>query len=325
MYSFDDVIGNRQIVKNLSLAVRNKRVSHAYIFDAPKGMGKHLLARCFAKALLCSKKTGCGSCKSCISFDTDNNPDVIYVKSKKKSIGVDDVREIVKSIELRPYLYEYKIFIIEDADTMTAAAQNAVLKTLEEPPSYGVFILLSNNISSFLTTVLSRSVIFKLKPVGTQEIKKFLTQKKGVLPSQAEIFSQLCQGSPGKAVTMAEDKEFCRMRDAATDLLSSLNKKNLVEMFKAVSVCEEFKENIQDFLDVFIITYRDCIFYRCFNSDNFVIQKDKLPVIKGICAEDDIDRLTRRYDAVFEAKKQIKANGNFQLTMEVLFLKLKEK
>lgn len=326
MYSFNDILGNEQIIKNLKSAVHNKRISHAYIFDAPEGMGKMLLARVFAKAVLCREGTGCGNCKSCISFDTDNNPDVIYVKSKKKSLGVDEIREqIGKNIELKPYLYEYKIFIVDDADTMTVAAQNAILKTLEEPPHYGVFILLSNNISSFLTTILSRCVIFKLKPLNFNQIKNYLIQNENINAHQAEVLAQYCQGSLGKAIEMGNSEEFNQIRTSAVSILSQFRQRDLIGMFKAVSEADKFKENIQTFLDVFIMIYRDSIVYKCFNDEKYIIQKDKLEEIKKIASEDDLDRLIDRYEAVFNAKKQLKANGNFQMTMEVLFLNLKEK
>lgn len=325
MYYFDEILGNEQIIKNLKSAVNNNRLSHAYIFDAPEGMGKMLLAKTFAKAVLCENKTGCGHCRSCISFDMNNNPDVIYVKSKKKSLGVDDIREqIGKNIELRPYLYDYKIFIVENADTMTAAAQNAILKTLEEPPHYGVFILISNNISRFLTTVLSRCVVFKLKPLSINQIKKYLVEN-NVNSYNAEVFAQYSQGSLGKAVEMSKSEEFNEIRTAAVTMLSKLKDKDLIGMFKAVSEADKFRENIQTFLDVFIMLYRDSIIYKCFDNDKYVIQKDKLEEIKKIASQDSLDRLTERYEAVFDAKKQLYLNGNFQMTMEVLFLNLKEK
>lgn len=325
MNSFEDILENGQIIKNLKAAVENERISHSYIFDAPEGMGKMTIARAFAKAALCSEKNGCGKCRSCIAFDSDNNPDVIYVKSKKKSIGVDEIREILKNTEIKPYLYKYKIFIVENADTMTAAAQNAFLKTLEEPPAYAVFILLSNNISGFLTTILSRCVVFRLKALSSDIIRKYLVGREAVAEDKAEVYAEYCQGSLGRAVEMSKSEAFGEMRETAVSLAAGLRQKDLIGMFKAVAETDKFKENIQAFLDIFIMLYRDSIVFKCFNNDKYVIQKDKLEEIKMIASQDSIDRLAERYEAVFNAKRQLKANGNFQMTMEVLFLNLKEK
>lgn len=326
MYSYSDVLGNTQIIKNLKAAVKNNRISHAYIFDAPEGMGKMLLARTFAKSILCESKNGCGHCKSCLSFDSDNNPDVIYVNSKKKTIGVDEIREQVnKNVELKPYLYDYKIFIIDNADTMTVQAQNAILKTLEEPPAYAVFILISNNISSFLTTILSRCVVFKLKPLNLAQIKSYLVEKEMVAPLEAEVFAEYSSGSLGSALKMSKSEEFKEIREKATAMLTSLRQRDLIGMFKAVGEIDKFKENAQLFLDIFSMLYRDAIALKCFNNNKYIIEKDKINEIRKIASEDDLDKLIKRYEAVFDAKKQLKANSNFQMTMEVLFFNLKEK
>ncbi len=326
MYCFDDILGNEKIIFNLKSAAFSRRIPHAYIFDAPEGMGKMLLAKTFAKAILCSEKNGCGHCGSCLSFDNGNNPDVIYVKSAKKSLGIDEIREqIGKNIDLKPYLYEYKIFIVENAELMTVPAQNALLKTLEEPPHYAVFILLSNNSSALLTTVLSRCVIYKLKPLKFNQIKNYLIENENISPDEAEAFSGCSQGSLGKAVEMSKSEDFKELRDTAASILCSLKERDLVGMFNAVGEADKFKENIQSFLDIFVMLYRDSVIYKCFNNDKYIIQKDKLEQIKKIASNDDLDRLVKRYEAVLDAKRQFKSNSNFQMTMEVLFLKLKEK
>ena len=179
MADFKDITGHEQIVKSLKESIKNNMVSHAYIFCGLKGSGKKLVADAFAKVLNCrnmQNEEGCGKCHSCIQFESRNNPDVFYVKATKtKSISVDDIREqVIEKVKTKPYSYNYKIFIIDKADTLTVQAQNALLKTLEEPPKYVVIMLLSQSMESFLPTVLSRCVVMKLRPISAHKIKEYM-------------------------------------------------------------------------------------------------------------------------------------------------------
>ena len=144
MYSFEEIVGHKEIIEGLQQGIKSKKVSHSYIFDGIEGIGKKTLAYAYAKTLQCLKEgiSPCNECISCRSFDSGNHPDVFFIKSEKKNLGVDEIREgILKEMEIKPYKYKYKIFIVENADNMTVQAQNALLKTIEEPPAYGIIIL----------------------------------------------------------------------------------------------------------------------------------------------------------------------------------------
>ena len=147
MSGYETVIGHNRIKDHLINAVKTNTVSHAYIFNGADGIGKKTLAKTFAKAIQCEENTGepCGKCRSCLQVDGDNQPDIIWVKhDKPASISVDDVRlQINSDILIRPYSSKYKIYIVDEAEKMTVQAQNALLKTIEEPPSYGIIILLT--------------------------------------------------------------------------------------------------------------------------------------------------------------------------------------
>src|SRR5699024_725727 len=117
----------------------------------------------------------CGHCRSCSAFDSGNHPDIVYVRPTKKTLGVDDVREqILENVSLKQYRYRYKIYIVEQADTMTVQAQNALLKTLEEPPAYAVFLLLAENQTAFLPTILSRTVTLHIRPLPDTMVADYL-------------------------------------------------------------------------------------------------------------------------------------------------------
>ena len=176
MGSFKDVVGHKDIVKYISSAVENNRVSHAYILNGERGSGKKMLANLFAMTLLC--ETGdnepCGKCHSCKQAESGNHPDIIRVTHEKpNSISVDDIRtQVNNTVDIKPYQGPYKVYIIPQADMMTPQAQNALLKTIEEPPKYAVIILLTSNIGGLLPTIQSRCVRLDLKVVDDGLVKK---------------------------------------------------------------------------------------------------------------------------------------------------------
>ena len=162
MSTYADIYGHNDIKEHLQKCIELKKVSHAYIFNGGLGAGKKTIAALFAKALQCEegKAQPCGKCHSCIQADSKNQPDIIWVEHEKVgSIGVDDIREqLIGDIQIKPYHSRYKIYIIDEAEKLTVQAQNTLLKTIEEPPEYGIIILLTTNADIFLQTVLSRCV-----------------------------------------------------------------------------------------------------------------------------------------------------------------------
>ena len=162
MLGFNDILGHEQIKEHFRNAVQTGKVSHAYILSGEAGMGRKSLANAFALSLLCEKgmEEPCMQCHACKQVLSGNHPDLIYVTHEKPaSIGVDDIREQINdTIQVRPYSSYYKIYIVDEAEKMTVQAQNALLKTIEEPPAYAVILLLTTNQDAFLPTILSRCV-----------------------------------------------------------------------------------------------------------------------------------------------------------------------
>lgn len=328
MFSFDEIVGNTLIIKNLKNAIRHNRVSHAYIINGGEGMGKKLMANSFAKALQCNDREegfSCGHCNSCSVFDSGNHPDVIYVvPSKTKALGVDDIREqVIEKASTKQYKYRYKIFIIDKANTMTVQAQNALLKTLEEPPYYAVFLLLSDNIDGFLATILSRCVVCRLEPVPGELISNYLKNKKNISDGKAEIYGEYAQGSIGKAIQFANSEEFSNMREDVISKLISMNEKDIVSVMGMAKELEIYKES-NEMLDMMYLWYRDLLVYKKLKNIKYLIQKDKKSQIISQTGREKLDSLNTKIEAVWNAKRQLSQNSNFQLTMEVLLIKLKE-
>ena len=176
MGTFKDVVGHKDIINYIRNAVREDKVSHAYILNGERGAGKKMLANLFAATLLCEKgwPDPCNECHSCRQAESGNHPDIIKVTHEKpNSISVDDIREQVNNtIMIKPYQGPYKVYIIPQADMMTTQAQNALLKTIEEPPEYAVIMLLTENADTLLPTINSRCVMLKLRNIKDTLIKK---------------------------------------------------------------------------------------------------------------------------------------------------------
>ena len=203
MPDLKDILGNEILKEHFRTAVKQNKVSHAYIIEGEKGSGKKMIAAAFAKILQCENRqapTACGTCASCIQVEHKNHPDVIWVSHEKPSvISVKEIREqVVNTIDIMPYKGPYKIYIVDEAEKMNLAAQNAILKTIEEPPSYGIILLLTANRGAFLPTILSRCILLSVKPVPDQEIKDYLVNTLHVPEATAEFCVGFSMGNMGE-------------------------------------------------------------------------------------------------------------------------------
>ncbi|MDR2183691.1 MAG: hypothetical protein LBE55_05910 [Clostridiales bacterium] len=301
---FGNIAGNKNIIKSMRAAIRHGHIGHAYIIDGHLGSGKRLLADTFAAAILCQNLAGddpCGICISCITFQSGNHPDVVNVQTPKKFLGIDDVREqIIENINVLPYSSQKRIYIIENAHTLTAPAQNALLKTLEDGPKHAVFLLLSQNHKAFLPTVLSRCALYKIAPLGDADIVAHL-RKHGIDPNIAAIAAANSSGSIGRAMAIAADDGFMALRNEILEMAQNIENIDIVEIFAAAKALENHKDHIGQALDIMCIHYRD------------ILVEDKT---------DDPAAAIRNIRIIEEAKQKLSQNCNFLLTMEIMLLKL---
>ena len=328
MPDFYDITGHDQIKRSLRESIKNGMTSHAYIFCGNKGSGRKLTAAAFSKALNClypKDGNACGKCTSCIQTESGNNPDIFYVKATKtKSISVDDIREqIVEKVKIKPYSYDKKIFIVDLADTMTVQAQNALLKTLEEPPSYVTIILIAENMESFLPTILSRCVVMKFRPLSVEIVKKYLIDNIAVSEDDAKFFAEYSSGSIGEALRLSEDEGFYEMREDVIKSLMSLEGIDTASAMLMAKDMEKYKI-YPELFDIMYMFYRDVFCYKLFKDDKRVLQKDKMAEIQKIASAVSAESLSARLDNIIDTKKKIKQNAAFQLAMEVLFINIKE-
>ncbi|MDD2981623.1 MAG: DNA polymerase III subunit delta, partial [Hespellia sp.] len=193
MSGFKDVVGHNDIIHYIQNAVTEDKVSHAYILNGEKGSGKKLLANLFAMSLQCQNREedgdACGECQSCRQALGNNQPDIIRVSHEKpNTISVDDIRQQINNdIVIKPYSSPYKIYIVPEADMMSVQAQNALLKTIEEPPKYAVILLLTENAEVLLPTITSRCVMLKLRNIKDILVKKYLMEQMEIPDYKADI------------------------------------------------------------------------------------------------------------------------------------------
>lgn len=227
--TFKDLIGQEQVKQLLTEIIQTKRIGHAYMFCGPDGIGRKTMAVCFAKALTCNGRQPdtaepCGICEACILNKSDTNPDVIIIKKQenKATIGVEDVRLVQEEISTAPQFGKYKVIVFENAEKMTVQAQNALLKTLEEPPPYIVLILISANNSQILDTVKSRSVKIDFKRYTDNEILEAFRKERKQEATDSTLLCEYADGIIGRALSMANTNEQELLCRKITEGLTSL-------------------------------------------------------------------------------------------------------
>ena len=325
MYTFEEIRGNTSLVEQLRRSAASGRSSHAYLFLGGAGAGKRLIANTFAKALPCEgEKRPCDSCKSCHAFNHGNHPDVIYFQPLKngKTYTIEDVREqLLETVDLKPFQYEKKIYIIEKADTLNIQSQNALLKTLEEPPAHAVFLLLAERAEAFLPTILSRVVVMKIRPLSAETIADYLMQA-GHLAEESHILSAYAQGRIGQALELVEDEGFREMRRDILGKLEALPSMSEGDAYLLAKDFEVYKNDLR-FLDIMELWYRDLLTAKSLREEGYLIQRDKKDAIFR-AAKEPVALLAKKAAAVRTARMRLAQNANFRLTMEVMLMDLKE-
>lgn len=328
MAGFRDIVGHEKIIEHLQNAIKLDKASHAYILNGPDKSGKMMLANAFAMALQCEKHgiEGCMECHSCKQAASRNHPDIIYLTHEKvNTISVGDIREQInqKAAE-KPYSSKYKIYIVDEAEKMNQQAQNALLKTIEEPPSFVIILLLTTNADSFLPTILSRCIRLNLMPVPDEKVRGYLMEHYEIPDYQADISAAFAQGNVGKAISLASSESFKEMKDSAVQLMKRLKDIDVYEMGEAVKQIGEYKLSINDYFDIMMVWYRDVLMYKATMDINGLVFKEHVYDIKHQASRSSYHGIERILKALEKAKLRLSASVNFDLVIELLLLTIKE-
>lgn len=328
MLGFKDIIGHEKIKEHLQKAIESDHVSHAYILTGETGMGRKSLANAFSMTLLCEKGKSdpCMECHACKQVMTNNHPDLIFVTHEKPgSIGVDDIRgQINDTIMIRPYSSYYKIYIVDEAEKMTVQAQNALLKTIEEPPSYAIIMLLTTNQEAFLPTILSRCVQLKLKPQTDAVVKSYLMGSLGIKESRADIYAAFARGNLGRAIHLASSEEFQLLYSELLHMLKHLKEMDIMELLFYIKKMKDENLDIYDCLDFMQLWYRDILMYKVTQDINLLIFREEFNTMKEMSASSAYDGIETILKAIDKARIRLDANVNMELAMELMLLVMKE-
>ncbi len=326
--SFEKIINHDQPIQILKRELKTGEVSHAYLFLGKKGVGKKTLALEFAKSLFCQQKKldNCNNCISCKKINHHNHPDVKLITSEEDTskIKIDQIREIQKEIAYKPYESENKIYIIDEADNMTLQAANSLLKTLEEPPSYGILILLAEELNALLPTIISRCEKIKLSNISRKKIINYLLENEELSEEEAQIYAVFGQGSLGRALEFVENEDAIQERKKVLEFLAGFPEISRVEIFNKVKELEEIMTADFPFFNLISGWYRDIILYMKGNHSQ-LINYDYKEEIKQQASEYTICELTSIINLIEKYENYIESNCREKLTLQVLFLKLRSK
>lgn len=287
---WDDIIGQKRVVNILKRAIVNNRIAGAYLFIGPDDVGKHLVAKEFARALNCEKNFGdaCGQCISCSKIGRDIYPDVSVISPQGQGIKIEQIHRIKDYIFLKPLEGRYKFYIIDKAEGLQRPreeAGNALLKLLEEPPSDTVFILIPTEGQMLLSTLISR-----------------------------------CQKLRFDCPPLSFKNE--EMRKEREEVYQNLNKPFLKSLLTWAKDLAQFREKVMDVLDIMQIWFRDILVFKITHKDELLVNVDYIKDIQK--EEDSIQNLIKKINLVQKTKKLIEHNVNLQLALEVMFMEMTE-
>jgi DNA polymerase-3 subunit delta' len=329
--NWSDIVGLGQLKENLRNAIKYNKISHAYMIQGEKLSGKMMVADIFARALQCEATEGlkpCNQCRSCKQALNNNHPDIIYVTHEKPNvISVDNIREQINGdVAIKPYSGPKKIYIMDEAEKMNVQAQNALLKTLEEPPEYAVIILLTTRVEAMLQTILSRCVVLETKPVADDVIKDYLMRKVEIPDYRASVCASFARGNVGRAIALSSNEEFDHMKSSVIETMKNIYDMEINQIATHVKKISEEKFDTNDYLDLCYIWFRDVLLYKAvgpFGDTSHIVFKEEMTDIANAARHFEYEGIEKIIHSIDRARSRISANVNFDLTFELMLMDIK--
>lgn len=325
MRKLENILGHNQIKQTLKNSILRERVAHAYLFMGPPGVGKQTAALAFARVLLCEEPQRgdvCGECRACRQMEGDNHPDLHLLQPTGASLKIEQIRDLQKQVQYKPYQAKRQIFLIEKAEAMTQEAANCFLKTLEEPSGQTVFILLSDQPYGLLPTILSRCQQFQFRPLGNQEVAAGLVELCGIDQDRAVELAPLAGGSLARAMRLASGDEQWPLRTKSLELVKRLPGMNRVQALATAEEIANDRNEAVEILELLLVWFRDLLVYHYTEKKELLLNQDQInQIVEQVISYDPL-QLTAILEEIKSAKEKIVANANTRMTLEVLMLKI---
>ncbi|HOB19782.1 MAG TPA: DNA polymerase III subunit delta' [Candidatus Atribacteria bacterium] len=319
------IVGQSQLLRMMDSILSGGRIAHAYIFAGPRGAGKKTLSSLFVKAMLCRTPGDkpCHACKTCRQYDSGNHPDVSRISrpEDKQIIPVDLIRAMRDDIIVKPFQNGKKIFFIYEADRMTEQAQNALLKTLEEPPDHACIILLTENMNALLPTILSRCQIFRISSLPVRDAAQIVMQRLGLPAQEARVYAALARGIPGLALELAGDGDF---REQRNRLLAGLDSAGLSGLLELGPVFAQRRESVFNLLDMVELWFRDLLVMKETGDESLVVNADKVDLLRRQTMRFTSKGLMDIIQSIERCARSLNNYGNFELAIDNMLLGFKE-
>ena len=306
---FDNIIGQDFAKKYLTNSIKKNKINHAYMFEGIDGIGKRKFSQELSKILLDIE-------------NIENSPDYINIYPDGNSIKIAQIRKLQTDIIVKPHK-KYKIYIINQAESMTIEAQNALLKTLEEPPEYAIIILITSNKEALLDTIKSRCEIIKFLPISILDLNNYLINK-GIDKNRAQLLSTFARGSIEKAIELSESSDFAIMRDDIQTYIEIMLDKDIIDILEIPTSMEKYKKDIMSVLDMIINYFRDMMLLKEKVDKSMIINIDKLTFIQNMSKKITYSQVSKIIDIIEDIKKKIRSNCNFNISIQVMALNIYE-
>lgn len=321
-----NIIGHNKIKMHIESSLKENKLSHGYLFSGPSGIGKRLLSLGVSKTVFCKNSDieACGKCSSCHKFESNNHPDIMIIEADGSSIKNKQVEDIQSFIKIKPNESEKKIIIIDDADKMTVSAQNRILKTLEEPPSYGMMFLISSKPHSLLPTIKSRCQILDFGKIEDKLIERYLIDNREINSENAKLISKFADGSLRVAIDIVTSDKFKEHREQVMKLSDVIIKNDLIKVYDLLSEIGDQKEDINEILDLLNVWFRDLMFLKSFNSVEMVFNLDFEKELREQSRLINPSNTLIYIELIENTKKKIASNVNCTLALESCVLNIQE-
>ena len=305
-------VGHSSLIENFKNRCSNGNLSHAQLISGEDGIGKSILAEILGKLIL--------------NGDINREyVDIINYKPSKASFGVDDVREIIDEVNKKPFEGDKKVIIIHQGNKLTIQAQNALLKTIEEPPTEVYIIILCESLELILDTIKSRCEIYKLTPLTKDELYKYIAIK-GYDYSEEEKSSAIAfsEGIPGRIDRYFSDTELQELRDKIVDLLLQLTNNEIEAILEKEEQLVSYKQNKEEVINVLSSFIRDILVNKEVYNENLIINRDKIKEIERLTNEMSFKKLNKMLLGLQEARKNIKNNVSWAMTVRIMLMDFME-